>query len=75
MILDKIIEVVKEEKQPKWKPSTVYSLKRDAMWNPFIKFERNHPCICRSQKKYKKCCLPKMPRAIPIPSFAKNKEQ
>lgn len=33
--------------------------------NPCLKFPRNGVCpICDSGRKYKKCCLPRMPRRI-----------
>ncbi len=33
--------------------------------NPLLGYPRNAPCLCESQKKWKQCCLPKMPRFIP----------
>lgn len=32
--------------------------------NPLMKFPRNMNCPCDSGKKFKKCCLPWMPRVI-----------
>jgi len=36
------------------------------MPNPLLNLPRNEPCPCGSQKKFKKCHLPTMPRAIAI---------
>jgi hypothetical protein len=33
-------------------------------WNPLLAFPRNNKCFCGSKIKAKKCCLPKLPRAI-----------
>jgi len=35
--------------------------------NPLLRYGRNDPCICGSNKKFKKCCLPKLPRGVPSP--------
>lgn len=34
-------------------------------WNPLTGFPRNKPCMCGSLKKFKLCCAPKIPEAIP----------
>lgn len=33
--------------------------------NPYLKLPRNSPCYCNSGIKYKRCCLPTEPLAIP----------
>lgn len=33
-------------------------------WNPALGFPRNEPCFCGSGKKFKKCHLLQMPRAV-----------
>jgi hypothetical protein len=35
------------------------------VWNPLRKLPPNSLCPCRSRKKFKKCCLPKLPAAVP----------
>ena len=42
-----------------------YGLIRVAAWNPLNGFPRNAPCFCGKPIKAKKCCLPKMRRAVP----------
>lgn len=34
-------------------------------WNPLLNLPRNRPCPCLSGKKFKACCLNKLPRAVP----------
>jgi len=34
------------------------------VWNPLRAYPRNLFCPCRSMKKFKKCCLPKMPATV-----------
>lgn len=45
--------------------SIVYILKEGHAWNPLLKIPRNMKCPCGSDKKYKLCHLPTMPRAVP----------
>ena len=33
--------------------------------NILVNYGRNLPCLCGSEVKFKKCCLPRMPRYIP----------
>lgn len=33
--------------------------------NPLLNWGRNDPCICGSGKKFKKCCIHNLPKAIP----------
>lgn len=35
-------------------------------WNPLFKLPRNRPCPCQSGRKFKACCLPRLPKAVPI---------
>lgn len=42
--------------------------------NPLLTLPRNNKCPCLSGKKFKKCCLNKLPRVIPE-SLAKNFEE
>lgn len=48
-----------------------YAPKPGFGWNPLRKLDRNGPCVCDSGKKYKKCCLPKMPDVLPAETIAK----
>lgn len=42
-----------------WRPSAGYD------YNPLLKMvERNDPCICGSGKKWKKCCMDKIPQLV-----------
>lgn len=41
------------------------------VWNPLLKLARNRPCPCLSNRKFKQCCLNKLPKAIPE-SLAKD---
>ena len=34
------------------------------VWNPLRAYPRNLFCPCTSGKKFKKCCLPKMPATV-----------
>lgn len=34
-------------------------------YNPLSSYPRNDPCFCGSLKKSKKCCLNRIPKAIP----------
>lgn len=43
--------------------------------NPLLKLDRNIPCPCRSLKKFKKCCLPKLPQVVSIADAEKFREQ
>lgn len=43
-----------------------YSLKPGFVYNPFNKWPRNKPCpVCESGKKFKKCCMNQVHRAVP----------
>ena len=33
-------------------------------FNPLLRLPRKMPCPCQSQKKFKTCCLPKLPPVI-----------
>ncbi len=41
-----------------WKPKEGYE------HNPLLTLPRNKPCPCRSGKKFKACCLDKLPRIV-----------
>jgi len=43
-----------------------YKLKPGFVWNPMLKTPRNAKCPCGSGKKFKKCHMPGMPRALSI---------
>lgn len=38
----------------------VFFLKDGFAWNPLKSYPRNAPCVCRSGKKFKKCCMDKI---------------
>lgn len=38
-----------------------YKVKDGKRWNPLRSYPPNEPCFCGSDKKSKKCCLPKVP--------------
>lgn len=40
-------------------------LKPKFQWNPLKKLQRNEPCPCGSNLKFKKCCLNGLPDALP----------
>lgn len=44
-------------------------------WNPLLRLPRNMPCPCRSQKKFKVCCLSKLPQAVKIEDAKTYEEQ
>lgn len=44
-------------------------------YNPLTKFPRNNPCPCRSGKKFKVCCLSKLPPVVSNEEAAKYTEQ
>lgn len=46
-----------------------YKLKPGYIWNPVKKFPRNKSCPCGSLKKFKICCLNKIPHAIDTMEF------
>lgn len=33
-------------------------------WNPLLKIPRNSPCPCQSGRKFKTCCLTKLPTSV-----------
>lgn len=35
------------------------------LWNPLLKSPRNGPCGCGSGRKFKTCCLGKLPPTLP----------
>lgn len=43
--------------------------------NPLLKLPRNMPCPCRSLKKFKVCCLPKLPQVVSIKDAELYREQ
>ena len=45
------------------------------VWNPILKVERNRQCPCMSGKKFKRCCLPKLPICVPKDVAAKYKAE
>ena len=44
-------------------------------WNPLMKLPGNRTCPCQSGKKFKRCCLPMLPRAVPEKVAALYREQ
>jgi hypothetical protein len=43
-----------------------YKPKDGLVFNPLLKYPRNIPCFCGSALKAKRCCIPKLKRAIPL---------
>jgi hypothetical protein len=44
-------------------------------YNPLLKFPRNSPCPCRSGKKFKQCCLTRIPQIVKVEDAKSFKEQ
>lgn len=44
-------------------------------WNPVLSLPRNRPCPCLSGRKFKACCLPKLPKAVPAALAKQYREQ
>lgn len=44
-------------------------------WNPLTSLPRNSKCPCLSGQKFKKCCLDKLPRVVPVNDAKHYKEQ
>lgn len=42
-----------------------HKLRPEWDYNPLSSYPRNDPCFCGSGKKSKKCCLNKIPKAVP----------
>jgi len=60
---------MEEERKPKKSEykkfqKTLYVPARGRVFNPLRGYPRNKPCFCGSKKKFKKCCLQKMPDTI-----------
>lgn len=55
--------------------SMVRALKADYAYNPLLSLPRNSLCPCRSGEKFKRCCLPTLPRAVTIVEANTFKEQ
>jgi hypothetical protein len=43
-------------------------------YNPLLKLPRNSPCPCRSDKKFKACCLSTLPQVVPTADAEKFAE-
>lgn len=43
-------------------------------FNPLLSYPRNKGCFCGSGTKFKRCCCPRQPRAIPIVDANRIKE-
>lgn len=50
-----------------------YGLTDGSQWNPWLNFPRNEPCPCKSGKKFKKCHLLTMSRAVYTPEEMKRR--
>ena len=44
-------------------------------YNPLLKFPRNSPCPCRSGKKFKQCCLTRIPQIVKVEDAKSFEEQ
>ena len=51
---------------------SAYTLKAGWVENPILKWPRNSPCPCGTGKKFKACCLNRMP--LVLPNADKRKE-
>jgi uncharacterized protein YecA (UPF0149 family) len=53
-----------------------YCLRPKKGWvpNPILAYPRNRPCPCDSGFNFKKCCLPAMPRLIPVEELADHQQ-
>ena len=59
----------REAPEPKvFEPPEVkgYVAPKGAMWNPLLKWPRNHVCWCGSGLKAKFCCLPRSSKCISL---------
>lgn len=46
------------------KPGQAYKPSPGYAYNPALTWGRNKPCLCKSGKKFKRCCLYKIARVI-----------
>lgn len=59
------------EKQKKLADVRMVYLPREGdTWNPLVSYPRNKGCCCGSGEKFKRCCGPFIPRALPDVSVA-----
>ena len=55
---------VMKPKPQKPKPGHGYKPAPGFAYNPLLSYPRNDECFCGSKKKFKKCCLDKIPRVV-----------
>ncbi len=55
--------VVKPKRVP-LKAGQAYMPSQGFTYHPALKYGRNKPCLCKSGKKFKNCCLNKLARVI-----------
>lgn len=46
-----------------------YKLLDGFAWNPLAKYPRNEDCFCKSHKKFKHCCLPKIQPVVELDDY------
>lgn len=65
-----------KSEQEKWKrlSKAAITLNRGFHWNPLLRYPRNSLCFCGSGIKSKKCCLPKIPMAIPMKEYESKRQ-
>lgn len=44
-------------------------------WNPLLNLPRNRPCPCLSGKKFKACCLDRLPKVVADTAAKEYREQ
>lgn len=64
LIDDFLAKEKKKTREPKFKQK-VWRLSPGIVWNPLARYPRNKGCFCGSGVKSKRCCLPKISRAVP----------
>lgn len=71
--LQERLKALKEKQEKKAaKKAPLYAPMKGYEWNKMRSLPRNGPCICDSGKKFKKCCLDKLPPVVPEGTFKKK---
>lgn len=65
----------KTSTRPPKSPRGYQALLKGFAWNPLLTLPRNRPCPCLSGKKFKACCLNRLPKAIPEKLVSIYREQ
>lgn len=64
IVINKAVRAL-SSRESKERQRMVMTLTAGWQWNPLLKTPRNKPCPCGKPVKFKECCLPKLPRAVP----------